>query len=179
MTSPGSSAASEVDRLMQSGRPQEALIHAQRAVENTHLCLPEHGLLASLLLKLGRIQDADQVIVQAMALATGSGDAYDGLAFVSIALGRHERANELYRRAAGVAPREPRFWYNLACSERSLGEPAKVSHSVELTYQHHSEMGGKRKKTFFSPIIQYEVLARPDGFAWARLLLLVLLAVAA
>jgi tetratricopeptide (TPR) repeat protein len=41
---------------------------------------------------------------------------------VSMALGRHERANELYRRATAVAPGDPRFWYNLACSDRSLGQ---------------------------------------------------------
>jgi tetratricopeptide (TPR) repeat protein len=40
---------------------------------------------------------------------------------MSMALGRHERANVLYRRATEVAPQDPRLWYNLACSERSLG----------------------------------------------------------
>ena len=38
-----------------------------------------------------------------------------------MALGRHDRANALYRRATQIAPQDPRFWYNLACSERSLG----------------------------------------------------------
>jgi tetratricopeptide (TPR) repeat protein len=51
-------------------------------------------------------------------------DAYDGLAFVSLALRAHERANRLYRRATQLAPQTPRFWYNLACSERSLGQLA-------------------------------------------------------
>jgi tetratricopeptide (TPR) repeat protein len=36
-------------------------------------------------------------------------------------LGRHERANELYHRAVALAPHSPRFWYNLASSERSFG----------------------------------------------------------
>jgi tetratricopeptide (TPR) repeat protein len=56
-----------------------------------------------------------------MALDTGIADAYDGLAYVSMGLGRHDRANALYQRATQISPQEPRFWYNLACSERSLG----------------------------------------------------------
>jgi tetratricopeptide (TPR) repeat protein len=36
-------------------------------------------------------------------------------------LGRHERANTLYRRAVELAPGDPRFWYNLASSERAFG----------------------------------------------------------
>ncbi len=36
-------------------------------------------------------------------------------------LGEHERFSALYRRAVTLAPNDPRFWYNLATSERSLG----------------------------------------------------------
>ena len=99
-------------------------MRAERAVVGARVCLPEHGFLAAVLLKLGRVEDAGQVIVRAAALATGVADAYDALAFVSMALGQHDRANALYRRATQVAPLEPRFWYNLACSERSLGRLA-------------------------------------------------------
>jgi tetratricopeptide (TPR) repeat protein len=41
-------------------------------------------------------------------------------------LGRHERANALYRRATEIAPDVPRYWYNLACSERSFGRLAEA-----------------------------------------------------
>jgi tetratricopeptide (TPR) repeat protein len=106
---------------MQARHPEQALAFAERAVAGARVCLPAHGFLASTLLTLGRVDEADQVVTRAMELATGIADAYDGLAWVSMALGRHERANDLYRRATQVAPQEPRFWYNLACSERSLG----------------------------------------------------------
>jgi tetratricopeptide (TPR) repeat protein len=36
-------------------------------------------------------------------------------------LGKHERSNALYRRVVELAPGDPRFWYNLASSERSFG----------------------------------------------------------
>jgi hypothetical protein len=106
---------------MQALEPEEALASAERAVAGARICLPAHGFLASALLKLGRPDEAERVIVQALELGTGVADAYDGLAFISMSLGRHERANALYRRATELAPLDSRFWYNLACSERSLG----------------------------------------------------------
>jgi tetratricopeptide (TPR) repeat protein len=111
---------------MRSANPAEALAGAQRAVAGARACLPQHGFLASVLLKLGRVEEADEVVRHAMELGGGAADAYDGLAWVSMELGRHERANALYRHAAEVSPREPRFWYNLACSERSLGRLAQA-----------------------------------------------------
>ena len=106
---------------MEAGRFEEALALAEDAVAGARTCVPAHGFLASVLLKLGRTPDAEHVIARASDLGTGVADAYDGLAFVAMALGLHARSNELYRRATQVAPADPRFWYNLACSERSLG----------------------------------------------------------
>ena len=82
----------------------EALRYAERVVRGARVCRPEHGLLASVLLKLGRAADAEQIVTRALALETGSADAYDGLAFISMRLGEHERANQLYRRATELAP---------------------------------------------------------------------------
>jgi tetratricopeptide (TPR) repeat protein len=114
-------ARGEIPRSMHARNPEEALALAERAVAGARSCLPAHGFLASVLLKLGRAEEAERIIVEALELGAGVADAYDGLAFVSMALGRHERANALYRRATEVAPEDPRYWYNLACSERSLG----------------------------------------------------------
>ena len=111
---------------MQAGATDEAVAVARRAVAGTQICLPAHGFLASLLLRLGRTQEAAQVIVQAAELGSGNADAYDGLAFVAMALGQHERSNELYRRSTEIAPHDARFWHNLACSERSLGRLAEA-----------------------------------------------------
>ena len=55
-----------------------------------------------------------------------AGDAYNSLAHVSVALGRHERANALYRRAVELGPNVSRHWFNLASSERSLGRLAEA-----------------------------------------------------
>jgi hypothetical protein len=113
-------------RPMNAHQLGEALAQVERKVKGARVCRPEHGLLAALLLKLGRAADAEQVVTHALTLQTGSADAYDGLAFISMSLGEHERANRLYRRATELAPQDPRFWYNLACSERSLGRLAEA-----------------------------------------------------
>jgi tetratricopeptide (TPR) repeat protein len=106
---------------MKAGRLEEALLVAERAVADVRICVPGHGLLASILLKLGRADDAGKVVARALELTSGNADAYDGLAYISMVLGRHDQANALYRLTTLIAPQEPRFWYNLACSERSLG----------------------------------------------------------
>jgi tetratricopeptide (TPR) repeat protein len=129
-------------QLMNAGRLAEARVAAAQAVEGLSVCSPAHGLLAMILLQLEERQAATEVIAHAAGLHAaglqeaglqGAGlqgavvppssvaDAYDALAYVSLQLGLHERSNELYRRAAEVAPREARFWYNLATSERSFG----------------------------------------------------------
>lgn len=119
-------AAKEAHRLMRAGRLADALPLAEQAVAGVANCAPAHALLASVQLRLGRTEEAERTVTQALGLRTGSADAYDGLAFVSMALGSHARANELYLRATSMAPADPRLWYNLACSERSLGRLAEA-----------------------------------------------------
>src|ERR1700733_5831139 len=114
----------EAFRLMRAGNFRGALSFAERAVRGKSMCVPAHGMLATILLQLGRAAEAESLVSQAERLETGVADAYDGLAFVSLALRAHERANRFYRRATQLAPQTPRFWYNLACSERSLGQLA-------------------------------------------------------
>jgi tetratricopeptide (TPR) repeat protein len=108
-------------QLMCSGKLLDALPFAERAVAGQQTCLPVHGMLATLLLQLGRAGDAETAVAQALQCRQGSADAYDALAHASMLLGNHERSNALYRRAVDLAPNESRFWYNLASSERSFG----------------------------------------------------------
>jgi tetratricopeptide (TPR) repeat protein len=124
MASPLPAASIKAYELMRAGRIEEALVLAEQGVTGVPVCTPAHGFLASLLLKQGRLEDAERVLNDALQLPTGVADAYDGLAYVSMALGQHERANSLYRRATEIAPKDPRFLYNLAGSERSLGKLA-------------------------------------------------------
>jgi tetratricopeptide (TPR) repeat protein len=112
---------SQAYRLMRAGRLLEALPLAEKAVAGARACLPGHSFLASILQQLGRTGDALRVVDAALELESGAAEAYDGLAYVCIALDRHGQANDLYRRATELSPQIPRHWYNLACSERSFG----------------------------------------------------------
>jgi tetratricopeptide (TPR) repeat protein len=118
-------------QLLQAGRTEEALPLAERAVSGASTCLPAHGLLALTLSRLKRLRDADAVIVAAMALSEGIADAYDALAYASMAVGNHERASELYRRAADLSPDVSRYWYNLAACERGLGRLAAAESACD------------------------------------------------
>jgi tetratricopeptide (TPR) repeat protein len=121
----------EAYRLMCAGRLPEALEFAERAVAGERACVRAHGLLATILLRLGRAGEAERVVRQALECQPGGPDAYDGLAHVSLLLGQHERSNSLYRRVVELAPDTARFWYNLASSERSFGRLAKAQAACE------------------------------------------------
>jgi tetratricopeptide (TPR) repeat protein len=173
-------AAVEAHRLMHAGRFEEALHPAELAVAGARVCLPGHGLLASILLKLGRLEAAEAVVVRALELEPGNADAFDGLAYISMALGRHERANALYRRATQIAPQDPRLLYNLACSERSLGRlieaEALCDQGIALdatqypTYLLRSELRIQTAATNHIPELEAQ-LRRPQADYRARVFL--------
>jgi len=121
----------EAFRLLRAGRFVEALAFAERAVEGKTRCVPAHGMLATILLKLGRAADAERIVAQALECGTGVADAYDALAHVSLLLGCHERSNSLYRRVVALDPDTPRFWYNLASSERGFGRLAEAEKACD------------------------------------------------
>lgn len=122
----GSGTLNEIRSALQSGDLDRALSLAERLVERSTSCVPAHGLLALVLLRLGRSEEMRQTIAHAAGLATGIPDAYDSLGFVAVAAGDLELASSLYGRAIDLAPKEPRFWYNLACSERGQGNLAEA-----------------------------------------------------
>jgi Tfp pilus assembly protein PilF len=116
----------EAYRLMCAGRFSEALEFAERALAGQSRCVPAHGMLATILLRLGRPLEAERAVSHALTCSPGIADAYDGLAHVSMLLGQHERSNALYRHVVEMDPGTPRFWYNLASSERSFGRLAEA-----------------------------------------------------
>jgi hypothetical protein len=180
MSSSAPTSLRKAQQLAEAGRLEEALLCAERAVAGASTCLPEHAFLASLLFKLGRVREAEQVLDLAETLPAAVADAYDGLAWMSMALGRHERANALYRRATQVAPQDPRLWYNLACSERSLGRlieaEAACDRAIAIDARQYATCLLRSELRVQSPdanhIEELEArLARPDVEHRARVLL--------
>src|ERR1700761_744031 len=99
MSSEGESTSHSADieayRLMRAGDFAAALPWAQRAVAGASRCLPAHGMLATILIHLARLEEAEHTIEEAIACEPGSGDAYDALAHASLRLGHYEQSNAL------------------------------------------------------------------------------------
>src|SRR5690348_10306956 len=104
----------EAYNLMAAGRFAEALPLAERAVAGQSVCLPTHGMLATILAHLERREDAERTIEQALQLQEGPAESYNALAHAAQLLGQYERCNELYRRATRLAPDDWHYWHNLA-----------------------------------------------------------------
>jgi tetratricopeptide (TPR) repeat protein len=161
----------EAYRLMRAGDYPAALPLAERAVAGKSSCLPAHGLLVSILLQLGRTTDAEQVLRQADAFTTGTADAYDALAWFSLLLRDHQRGNRFYRRATELEPQTARYWYNLACSERSLGRLGEAEAACDRaiaadpaeypSYLLRSELRVQSSAANHVDVLQ-GLLARPD-----------------
>lgn len=166
--------------LMAAGRFAAALPLAEAALRGQRVCLPTHGMLATILVHLGRRDDAERVIEQALQYQEGSAEAYDALAHVSQLLGEHERCNALYRRAATLAPDEWRFWHNLASSERSMGRLREAEEACDRAialdrtryadYQLRSELRVQTDDSNHVAELQRE-FARPDVDDRARMFL--------
>lgn len=170
----------EAYKLLSAGRFADALPWAQAAVAGQRVCQPTHGMLATILLRLGRRGDAESVIVRALECQQGPADAYDALAHVSALLGRHERSNVLYRRAVALAPEDPRFWHNLASSDRSLGRLREAEYACDraialdrtryATFQLRSELRVQTNDANHLDELRRE-LSRNSGDARARMFL--------
>lgn len=167
-------------QLMAAGRFAEALPLAEAAIRGQTVCLPTHGMLATILFHLARRDDAERVIEQALQLQEGSAEAHNALAHVSQLLGQHERSNALYRRAAAMEPNDWRFWHNLASSERSMGRLREAEEACDRAialdrtryadYQLRSELRVQTSDSNHVAELQRE-LARPDVDDRARMFL--------
>jgi tetratricopeptide (TPR) repeat protein len=170
----------EAHNLLAAGRFAEALPLAEQAVAGQTVCLPTHGMLATILVHLGRREDAQRVIEQALQCQEGPADAYNALAHPLQLLGHYERANEMYRRATALSPDDWRFWHNLASSERSLGRLQEAEAACDRTialdrtryanYLLRSELRVQTSDRNHVTEMQHE-LARPDADDRARMFL--------
>jgi tetratricopeptide (TPR) repeat protein len=124
-------AAPDAWQLINAGRWDEAEVLGRRAVRGSTSLNCGHGLLVMALLGKGRWQQAQDQFLQAAGLPGGDGDAFDCLAFAAMRLGRHEEARSLYLHAVRAAPSEARLYYNLACSQRNLGDLAAAEASCD------------------------------------------------
>ncbi len=107
--------------LLQARRPEAALELLAQAVAAARTPAPAHMLQLETLLALRRRAEAEVALDHALSLPSPSADALDALAYFARLLGRHEHSSQLYRAAAALAPNDAPLQFNLATSERSLG----------------------------------------------------------
>lgn len=119
-----SKSTAQLDRartLLQAGDLGNALDLIQAEIRAATQMTPAHALELEVLLGLRRRAEAAAALDYALSLPDPSADALDALAYFARLLGRHQQSNRLYRAAAASEPDNPSLQFNLATSERSLG----------------------------------------------------------
>lgn len=107
-------------QLMRTGR----LVEAARMLECLATEEGKVGRVHALYLQALTATDrkrALEALRTTLALPIDDADAFDALAFSARQLDLHELSRDLYERASEKAPNDPQIWYNLAASERTLG----------------------------------------------------------
>lgn len=112
-------------QLMRTGKLAEAArLLAQLAGEEKEVGRV-HALHLEALIATDR-KRALEVLKCTLSLPISDADAFDALAFSARQLDQHELSRNLYRQASEKAPKDAQLWYNLATSERSLGNIAEA-----------------------------------------------------
>lgn len=119
--SPASAPIDQARMFLQSGQPERALDRLRHDLAGATTFSPAHALQLETLLGLRRRADAEAAFDEALRLPAPGADALDALAYFARLLGRHDVSNRLYRSAATAAPGDATLQFNLATSERSLG----------------------------------------------------------
>jgi tetratricopeptide (TPR) repeat protein len=128
------------ETALQRGRLDAAIVCANRVVALTPRDPIGHILLAKCLFFSG---EAGQALAAAETASTLVGDApqaLDALGAMFGLLGRHQRADELLRRAVAARPDVPQYLFNLAATERMTGKleaaEAHCDAAIALNYEY-------------------------------------------
>jgi|HubBroStandDraft_1064217.scaffolds.fasta_scaffold00015_87 hypothetical protein len=164
--------ASEI--ALRGKKGDEALASARRAVEADPLLLLGHVMQAKALVHRGDWAGALAAAETAARIARGPAEALDGLGAIFGMLGRHRQALSWFRRATADAPAVPQFLFNLAATERILGDlEAAEAHCDALiridprAYLAHSLRSDLRVQTAErNHIAEMEALVGKAGFGW-------------
>lgn len=101
---------------------EAALAAARKAAALDPDLMLARVMLAKSLLQRGDYAAALAAAEAAMAIERAPPEALDGLGAIFGLLGKHRQAQSLFHRATVAAPGVPQFEFNLAASERMLGE---------------------------------------------------------
>jgi tetratricopeptide (TPR) repeat protein len=117
----GSAWALLTETALQRGRPDAAIVCANRAVALTPKDPIGHILKAKCLFFSGETGQALTAAETASKIIGDAPQALDALGAIFGLLGRHRRAADLFRRAVAARPSVPQYLFNLAATERMTG----------------------------------------------------------
>ena len=109
------------ETALQRGRPDAAIVCADRAVALSPGEPVAHIMRAKCLLYFGEAQEAFRAAEAASKIAGDAPAVLDALGAIFGLLGLHQRAEKLFRRAVAARPDIPQYLFNLAATERMTG----------------------------------------------------------
>ncbi|HEY6254852.1 MAG TPA: sulfotransferase [Xanthobacteraceae bacterium] len=127
------------ETALQRGRPDAAIVCANRAVALTPEDPIAHILRAKCLLVSGEAGAALAAAETASTIIGSAPAALDALGAIFGLLGLHHRAAELFRRAVVACPDMPQYLFNLAATERMTGmlEAAEAHCDAAIALDRH------------------------------------------
>ena len=132
----------EALELINAGDPVAAEKLCREAVERNPKDVNMSGLLGAVLIKRRRLDEAEQVLKQTIALAPTFAKAHEDLGYVLLEQERYEEAVEVLQKAARLDPKLDAARFNLGKALASTGRGKEADAAFEASF----ELSPERKK---------------------------------
>ena len=132
----------EALELINAGDPVAAEKLCREAVERNPKDVNMSGLLGAVLIKRRRLEEAEQVLKQTIALAPTFAKAHEDLGYALLEQERYEEAVEVLQKAARLDPKLDAARFNLGKALASTGRGKEADAAFEASF----ELSPERKK---------------------------------
>ena len=132
----------EALELINAGDPVAAEKLCREAVERNPKDVNMSGLLGAVLIKRRRLDEAEQVLKQTIALAPTFAKAHEDLGYALLEQERYEEAVEVLQKAARLDPKLDAAHFNLGKALASTGRGKEADAAFEASF----ELSPERKK---------------------------------
>ena len=132
----------EALELINAGDPAAAEKLCREAVERNPKDVNMSGLLGAVLIKRRRLDEAEQVLKQTIALAPTFAKAHEDLGYALLEQERYEEAVEVLQKAARLDPKLDAARFNLGKALASTGRGKEADAAFEASF----ELSPERKK---------------------------------
>ena len=132
----------EALELINAGDPAAAEKLCREAVERNPKDINMSGLLGAVLIKRRRLDEAEQVLKQTIALAPTFAKAHEDLGYALLEQERYEEAVEVLQKAARLDPKLDAAHFNLGKALASTGRGKEADAAFEASF----ELSPERKK---------------------------------